>query len=57
MEEYRANGASLGWLINRSDRQVEIYRQDAEVEILDFPESLSGEDLLPSFILDLTEVW
>lgn len=57
MREYKANGASLGWLIDRSDRQVEIYRQSQEVEILDYPSSLSGEDLLPSFSLDLTEVW
>jgi Uma2 family endonuclease len=56
MQEYSANGASLGWLINRSDRQVEIYRHRS-LEILYNPASLSGEDLLPSFILDLTEVW
>jgi len=57
MQEYRANGASLGWLIDRYNRQVEVYRENREVEILDNPASLSGEDLLPSFILDLTEVW
>jgi len=40
-----------------SDRQVEIYRENQEVEILVNPSVLSGEDLLPSFSLDLTEVW
>ena len=57
MEEYRENGASLGWLIDRKNRQVEIYRQGEEVEILDNPASLSGEEILPGFVLDLTEVW
>lgn len=57
MQEYRSNGASLGWLIDRKNQQVEIYRQGREVEVLDNPDSLSGEDVLPGFVLDLTEVW
>ena len=53
-----ANGASLGWLIDRSKNQkVEIYRQSQDVEILDNPSTLSGEDVLPGFVLDLTDVW
>jgi hypothetical protein len=51
------NGTRLGWLINRQDRQVEIYRSDKIVEILDNPLNLSGEDILPEFILDLTSIW
>lgn len=57
MREYIANGASLGWLIDRKNRKVEIYRQGLDVEILDNPTTLSGEDVLPGFVLDLTEVW
>lgn len=57
MREYIANGASLGWLIDRKHRKVEIYRQDLDVEILEHPTTLSGEDVLPGFVLDLTEVW
>ncbi len=57
MREYIANGAILGWLIDRKNRKVEIYRQEQDVEILDCPMSLSGEDVLPGFVLDLTEVW
>jgi Uma2 family endonuclease len=56
MREYMANGASLGWLIDRKNRKVEIYRQGREVEVLDNPSTLSGEDVLPGFVLDLTEV-
>jgi len=57
MREYMENGATLGWLIDRKNQQVEIYRQDREVEILHKPSNLSGENVLPGFILDLTEVW
>jgi len=57
MEEYIANGAKLGWLINRKKRQVEIYRPQQEVEILDHPQTVSGEDILPGFVLDLATIW
>ncbi len=57
MKEYMENGASLGWLINRKQQQIEIYRPNQEVEIVNFPQTLSGEDILPGFVLDLTEIW
>lgn len=57
MREYLENGASLGWLIDRKNQKVEIYRQNRDVEVLDRPLSLLGEDVLPGFVLDLTEVW
>lgn len=56
MKEYRENGAKLGWLINRKDKLVEIYRPNQDVEILQQPTSLSGEDVLPGFVLDLLEI-
>lgn len=57
MIEYIENGASLGWLIDRKNKTVEIYRQNQDVELLNHPVNLSGEDILPGFMLDLTEVW
>lgn len=57
MREYLANQALLGWLIDRKSRKVEIYRQGQNVEVLDNPTTLSGENVLPGFVLDLTEVW
>ena len=57
MQEYIENGAKLGWLIDRNNRKVEVYRQGFDVEILDNPTSLSGENILPEFVLDLAEVW
>ena len=57
MQEYLDNGARLGWLINRQTRQVEIYRLDRSVDVLDNPESLSGEDILPGFILQMSGIW
>jgi len=43
----------LGWLIDRQNIRVEIYRPGQDVEIIESPKSLSGEDLLPGFVLDL----
>jgi Uma2 family endonuclease len=47
----------LGWLINRRDREVEVYRIGQSKEILKSPQSLSGEDVLPDFVLDMTTIW
>jgi Uma2 family endonuclease len=47
----------LGWLLNRKAKQVEIYRVGQEKEVLQAPLSLSGEDVLPGFALDLTKFW
>jgi Uma2 family endonuclease len=57
MQEYQDNGAKLGWLINRRDRQVEVYRIGQTVEILKSPNFLSGEEVLPEFVLDLALIW
>jgi Uma2 family endonuclease len=57
MQEYLDNGTRLGWLINRKTREVEIYRQGQAVEIFTNPESLSGENILPEFSLNLTLIW
>jgi Uma2 family endonuclease len=56
MQEYLNSGLLLGWLINPQDEEVEIYRCDRNVEIIKFPASLSGENILPGFILDLP-IW
>ncbi len=53
MQEYMDAGIKLAWLIDRKTRRVEIYRQGKEVEILDSPATLSGEDILPGFILNM----
>jgi Uma2 family endonuclease len=56
MREYMENGARLGWLINWKNQRVEIYRQGQDVEILENPATLSGEDVLPGFVLDLKQI-
>ncbi|MBD2145915.1 Uma2 family endonuclease [Sphaerospermopsis sp. FACHB-1194] len=57
MQEYMENGVKLSWLINPKTRQVEIYRLGKPVEILTAPLELSGEDILPGFILNMAIVW
>ena len=57
MQEYIANGALLGWLIDRQNRKVYIYRPNQEAEILDHPESVSGDRILPGFMLQMAKIW
>jgi len=57
MFEYMENGASLGWLIDPFKRQVYVYRPNQETVVLENPETVSGEPLLPGFTLNLTELW
>ena len=57
MEEYIANGAQLGWLIDPLERRVHIYRPAAEPDVLDDPKNVSGEPLLKGFVLDVRELW
>ncbi|MDZ8070313.1 MAG: Uma2 family endonuclease [Nostoc sp. DedQUE08] len=56
MQEYIENGTQLGWLIDRKNKRVEIYRPGKDVEILDNPTNLSGENVLPGFVLDLQQI-
>ncbi|MGQ4648458.1 Uma2 family endonuclease [Lyngbya aestuarii] len=57
MQEYIDNQVKLGWLIDSKNRRVEIYRQGQAIEILQSPETLSGENVLPEFILDLQLIY
>ena len=57
MEEYRANGARLGWLIDPMTRRVHMYTPDAPPREFVNPAELSGEPVLPGFVLNLTAVW
>ena len=56
MKEYMDNGARLGWLINPKNQQVEIYRPKQDVEILQSPATLSGEDVLSGFVLEINPI-
>ncbi|MDJ0618295.1 MAG: Uma2 family endonuclease [Calothrix sp. MO_192.B10] len=57
MQEYMENGCRLGWLINRKKQEVEIYRPGQEVEVVKLPQTISGEDILPGFVLNLQKIW
>ena len=57
MQEYLDNGALLGWLIDPIDKRAYVYRPGQPVEILDNPQTLSGDPLLPGFTLRVQELW
>ena len=54
MDEYISNGTQLGWLIDRFEEKVYVYRAGEAVFIHDtLNVKLSGETILPGFVLDL----
>jgi Uma2 family endonuclease len=57
MCEYLANGAVLGWLLDPQNRRVEIYRGNKDVEVLENPLELSGEEVLPGLVINLQKIW
>jgi len=57
MFDYMENGASLGWLIDPFKRQVYVYRPNEQTVVLESPETVSADPLLPGFTLNLTELW
>jgi Uma2 family endonuclease len=57
MVEYIDNGARLGWLIDPIEKRVYIYRSQKEMEVIDDPKMIDGEDILPGFVINLSEIW
>lgn len=55
MQEYIENGASLGWLIDRTTQQVYIYQPNEQVKCLDNPQVINGNPVLKGFRLDLAK--
>lgn len=57
MQEYLDNGVQLGWLIDPFEKCVHVYRPNQPVETLNNPASVSGEPVLPGFMLRVRELW
>jgi Uma2 family endonuclease len=57
MQEYIDNGARLGWLIDPLEKRVSVYRPGRPVEVLDDPPTVSGDPVLPGFVLPVRELW
>ena len=57
MQEYIDNGALLGWLIDPIKKKLYVYRPQSVVKVFDNPPDISGNPLLPGFILDVQSLW
>ena len=57
IQEYRRLGVRLGLLINPQQKQVELYRPDPEVEVLNSPEAIDCSEVMPGFILSISGIW
>jgi Uma2 family endonuclease len=56
MEEYIANGARLGWLIDPFENYAVVYRSGRKPERVDRPTVLNGDPILPGFALDFKQL-
>jgi Uma2 family endonuclease len=56
MREYQENGVRLGWLLDPIERRIYVYDSNAEI-VLDAPTSISGDPVLPGFIIKLGRIW
>lgn len=57
LDEYIANGAQLGWLLDPETRRVYVYRPGASMAVLEQVEAVSAAPELNGFTLDLREIW
>ena len=57
MEEYRDNGARLGWLVDPGRRRVTIYRAGSDAEHRTGAGVLTADSVLPGFALDVAAIW
>ncbi len=57
VEEWMANGCRLAWLIDPKEEKVYVYRKGAGMNTINsFQGKLDGEDVLPGFEFELTEL-
>ena len=56
MEEYIANGARLGWLLDPIENRAIIYRPEQKPERIDRPNIISGDPVLQGFRFDFKEI-
>ncbi len=53
MAEWMEGGSRLGWMLDAIDRRVYIFRPGREMEVLEDPAVLDGEDVLPGFVFEV----
>lgn len=57
MREYIDAGVRLGWLIDPDSKTLWTYQLGTEPTQLDNPESVSGDPVLPAFVLKMAAIW
>lgn len=57
MDEYLENGVRLGWLLDRKNKRIYVYRPGRSVEELTNPATISGDPELPGFVLNLARIF
>jgi Uma2 family endonuclease len=56
MEEWLENGCRLAWLIDFEERKTYVYKPKQNISEIAFNEKLTGEDVLPGFVMNFAFV-
>ena len=57
MDEYITNGVRVGWLVDRANRTVHVYRPNVPVDVLTDPATVSGDPELPGLSVNMARVF
>jgi Uma2 family endonuclease len=57
MQEYQRLGVKLGLLINPKNKQIEVYRPEQSVEVLESPSAIDCSEVMPGFVLSMSRIW
>lgn len=57
MQDYQEQGTRLGWLIDPIVKKIEIYHPGQTMKKIQSPDFLSGENVLPGFVLDIKSIF
>jgi Uma2 family endonuclease len=57
MQQWIANGAELGWMIDPYAGVVSVFRPDRVMEQIARPEEMLGEGPVDGFVLKMARLW
>jgi Uma2 family endonuclease len=57
MKVYQRLGVKLGLLVNPKNQQVEVDRPGQEPEVLECPEAIDCNEVMPGFMLSMSRIW
>lgn len=57
VQEHLAAGTPLVWVVRPKEKTVTVYRANGDIETKQGDEVLSGEDVVPGFVLTMNQIF